>query len=296
MKTKLNTAVHLNQFSRWGRLANHTVFCKPDPEPSGSPSPTPAPAPAPTPAPTPTPSGAPEGFVAAAEVETLKRALAAERETAKKVREMESQLGIYTNALGTLDATQAAELKQRIETQKGIDEQVEKIRADVKAEYESQIETLKKTNADTVAAKETQIQNIQREQALTELFSLAGKPGEYPLFRAVVEKYVEFGENNQITKFKNTKGEQLLVKGEGDKHKDATAQDFIAQIQIGNFGEGLKATLQPYNKSTAHLVTGSDENGSPVKIVTSSAELAKLMSTKEGSDMVRKKQIIYRPS
>lgn len=294
MKHELRTqATPINSVfnTRLSRLVHGVTYNYPDPPPT--PESAPAPAPAAAPAAAPAPASAPEGFVSDAEVEGLRTALAKERETADRVRAMEQSLKLYTEALGTLTPEQAAEIKAKLDNQKTIDDEAARIKAELEAEYNNKLETVRKESENKLSESQQQIQTIQREQALAELFALAGKPGEYGIFKAVAQQYIEYGEDNKITKFKNGKGENLLVKNSKGEHIDAGGQDFLTEIQLGNYGDGMKATLQPYNKATAHLVTGSSENGDRKTIVRSSTELAQLMSTPEGSELVRNGKVLY---
>jgi len=255
----------------WAGDWDHINQVDPDPEP------TPDTAPAPTPAPTEVDTSTLPDTVNGEDIGPLKRAYERQKEEARQLKEqmqrLEQMLG---NSNPEEVQRQIAELKAAQERAK----QMEQLQAEAEAKYKRQQEELQQQHQGEVKRLKAEIEERDRQQTYQSLFAANNGLGtEYPVFEAVASKYWDYDPATKtITKFKKPDGSTLFTDAD-DGVKEASAADFIREVQIGTYGKALQACFPPLNRSSgAELPVTSNAAGDDVLVIRNQSDYMKALS------------------
>ncbi len=180
-----------------------------------------------------------------------------------------TQQGISTDEL----PARIAALKEQQKSEELLQQREAEIKAQAKAEQEQlqqryQGEISKLTDQINAQTRRVQLEGV--------LGRAGGNVADYTDFAAIASRYIEFGDDQAISSFKDVDGSTLYVDDEKQvgKVRAATVDDFIIKAKSGAYGKALQSILPAINQSSgAGLPNSSGGSSGTGPIVLTQAQI-----------------------
>ena len=171
------------------------------------------------------------------------------------------------------------------------EEQLQLLRAEAETQVKKDREELELRHRKEITALKTQLADKERSDVYMRLFTEnGGVQNEWDTFNLVASRYWDYDpEKKAIIRFKKPDGTTLFAES-GDGVKEATAKDFVLEIQNGTYGNALSQCFAPLNQSSGSGLPTTGTYGSEQYLIFySHSDYEKAVTSKDPKvrDMIR---------
>lgn len=184
--------------------------------------------------------------------EKLKKELSALKEKARAAEQ-------YQKALDNISPEEAAKLKESIEKQRQLEEEIARIRSETESTLRRDFETQLAALSQRAQEEAQRRQELEKRVTIERYFNRSGgRSGEFDTFYQTIANRLEYDpQTGSVTRILDSNGKPIYENG-----KPITPEEFMIKARQGHFGAMLQSAFEPYNKSSgAGLpsgVAGSD--------------------------------------
>lgn len=165
----------------------------------------------------------------------------------------------YQKALDNISPEEAAKLKETLEKQRQLEEEIARIRSETESnlrrDFEMQLAALSQQAQEEARRR----QELEKRVTVERFFSKSGgRSSEFDLFYRTISDRIEYDpQTGAITRVLDNNGKPIYENG-----KPITPEEFMLKARQGHYGSMLQSAFEPFNKSSgAGLpsgVAGSD--------------------------------------